>query len=218
MVKSERDLMIENNLGLVYSIAKRFVGRGVDYEDLVQNGCVGLIKAVDNFDFSKGYKFSTYAVPVIMGEIKRLFRDGGAIKVSRSLKEKSMRAQSLKEKFIRQKMREPTVGELSELLGCDVNETAEILNVINPMISLSSFGEDGNSEFDLPVDQDDRLFDHLSLSQVLQTLDEKEKAIIDYRYYRGQTQTATAQALGVSQVQISRKEKAVLRKLRERLN
>ena len=210
--------MIENNLGLVYSIAKRFVGRGVDYEDLVQNGCVGLIKAVDNFDFSKGYKFSTYAVPVIMGEIKRLFRDGGAIKVSRSLKEKSMRAQSLKEKFIRQKMREPTVGELSELLGCDVNETAEILNVINPMISLSSFGEDGNSEFDLPVDEDDRLFDHLSLSQVLQTLDEKEKAIIDYRYYRGQTQTATAQALGVSQVQISRKEKAVLRKLRERLN
>lgn len=218
MVKSERDLMIENNLGLVYSIAKRFVGRGVDYEDLVQNGCVGLIKAVDNFDFSKGYKFSTYAVPVIMGEIKRLFRDGGAIKVSRSLKEKSMRAQSLKEKFIRQKMREPTVGELSELLGCDVNETAEILNVINPMISLSSFGEDGNSEFDLPVDEDDSLFDHLSLSQVLQTLDEKEKAIIDYRYYRGQTQTATAQALGVSQVQISRKEKAVLRKLRERLN
>lgn len=218
MVKSERDLMIENNLGLVYSIAKRFVGRGVDYEDLVQNGCVGLIKAVDNFNFSKGYKFSTYAVPVIMGEIKRLFRDGGAIKVSRSLKEKSMRAQSLKEKFIRQKMREPTVGELSELLGCDVNETAEILNVINPMISLSSFGEDGNSEFDLPVDEDDRLFDHLSLSQVLQTLDEKEKAIIDYRYYRGQTQTATAQALGVSQVQISRKEKAVLRKLRERLN
>ena len=218
MVKSERDLMIENNLGLVYSIAKRFVGRGVDYEDLVQNGCVGLIKAVDNFDFSKGYKFSTYAVPVIMGEIKRLFRDGGAIKVSRSLKEKSMRAQSLKEKFIRQKMREPTVGELSELLGCDVNETAEILNVINPMISLSSFGEDGNSEFDLPVDEDDMLFDHLSLSQVLQTLDEKEKAIIDYRYYRGQTQTATAQALGVSQVQISRKEKAVLRKLRERLN
>lgn len=218
MVKSERDLMIENNLGLVYSIAKRFVGRGVDYEDLVQNGCVGLIKAVDNFDFSKGYKFSTYAVPVIMGEIKRLFRDGGAIKVSRSLKEKSMRAQSLKEKFIRQKMREPTVGELSELLGCDVNETAEILNVINPMISLSSFGEDGNSEFDLPVDEDDRLFDHLSLSQVLQTLDEKEKAIIDYRYYRGKTQTATAQALGVSQVQISRKEKAVLRKLRERLN
>ncbi len=217
MVKSERDLMIENNLGLVYSIAKRFVGRGVDYEDLVQNGCVGLIKAVDNFDFSKGYKFSTYAVPVIMGEIKRLFRDGGAIKVSRSLKEKSMRAQSLKEKFIRQKMREPTVGELSELLGCDVNETAEILNVINPMISLSSFGEDGNSEFDLPVDEDDRLFDYLSLSQVLQTLDEKEKAIIDYRYYRGQTQTATAQALGVSQVQISRKEKAVLRKLRERL-
>ena len=218
MVKSERDLMIEENLGLVYSIAKRFVGRGIEYEDLVQNGCVGLIKAVDNFDFSKGYKFFTYAVPVIMGEIKRLFRDGGAIKVSRSLKEKSIRAQSLRDKFVKRELREPTVGELADMLGCDINETAEILNVINPMISLSSFGEDGNSELDVPVDEDDKLFDYLSLSQVLQTLDDNEKAIIDYRYYKGQTQTATAEALGVSQVQISRKEKAVLRKLRERLD
>lgn len=105
-----------------------------------------------------------------MGEIKRLFRDGGAIKVSRSLKEKSIRAQSLRDKFVKRELREPTVGELADMLGCDINETAEILNVINPMISLSSFGEDGNSELDVPVDEDDKLFDYLSLSQVLQTL------------------------------------------------
>lgn len=99
MVKDSRDQMIEDNIGLVHSIAKRFVGRGVDYEDLFQTGCIGLIKAVDHFDESKGFRFSTYAVPVIMGEIKRIFRDGGAIKVSRALKEKSMKAQLLRERF-----------------------------------------------------------------------------------------------------------------------
>lgn len=217
MVTSHRDEMINNNIGLVHSIAKKFVGRGVDYEDLFQSGCIGLIKAVDNFDETKGFQFSTYAVPVIMGEIKRLFRDGGAIKVSRSLKEKSIRAQSLRDRFVKRELREPTVSELSQLLGCDINETAEILNVINPMLSLNSFGEDGE-ERDIPVDEEEALFDRLSLSQVLDTLDEQEKAIIEYRYYKGQTQTVTAKALGVSQVQISRKEKAVLRKLRERLN
>ena len=99
MVKDSRNQMIEDNIGLVHSIAKRFVGRGVDYEDLFQTGCIGLIKAVDHFDESKGFRFSTYAVPVIMGEIKRIFRDGGAIKVSRALKEKSMKAQLLRERF-----------------------------------------------------------------------------------------------------------------------
>lgn len=216
MVISRRDEMINNNIGLVHSIAKRFVGRGVDYEDLFQSGCIGLIKAVDNFDETKGFQFSTYAVPVIMGEIKRLFRDGGAIKVSRSLKEKSIRAQSLRDRFVKRELREPTVCELSEMLGCDANETAEILNVINPMLSLNSFGEDGE-ERDIPVDEEDALFDRLSLSQVLDTLDEQEKAIIEYRYYKGQTQTVTAKALGVSQVQVSRKEKDILKKLRNML-
>lgn len=218
MVTANRQDMIESNIGLVHSIAKRFAGRGVDYEDLFQSGCIGLIKAVDNFDESKGYQFSTYAVPVIMGEIKRVFRDGGAIKVSRSLKEKSMKAQYLRDKFLKKELREPTVNELADMLGCDVNETAEILNVINPMLSINSFGEDGESDLDIPVDETEKLFDHLSLSQVIETLDEQEKAIIDYRYYKGQTQIVTAKALGVSQVQISRKEKAALRKLRERLN
>lgn len=217
MVTNIRQQMIEQNIGLVHSIAKRFKGRGVEYEDLFQSGCIGLIKAVDNFDESKGFQFSTYAVPVIMGEIKRVFRDGGAIKVSRSLKEKSVKAQYLRDIFSKKELREPTVSELAELLGCDVNETSEILNVINPMLSISQFGEDGNADFDIPVDESEQLFDRLSLLQIMGTLNEEEKKLIDCRYYKGQTQTVTARTMGISQVQVSRKEKAVLRKLRERL-
>lgn len=210
--------MIEENIGLVHSIAKRFTGRGVEYEDLFQSGCIGLIKAVDHFDESKGFKFSTYAVPVIMGEIRRLFRDGGAIKVSRSLKEKSAKAQVLRERFAKKELREPTVSELSEMLGCDINETAQILNVINPMLSLNSFGEDGDENMDIPVDEQDDMFERLSLSQVISTLSSREKQLIDCRYFKGQTQSATAKVLGVSQVQVSRKEKEILKKLRHMLN
>lgn len=218
MVTDKRQQMIEDNIGLVHSVAKRFKGRGADYEDLFQSGCIGLIKAVDNFDESKGFQFSTYAVPVIMGEIKRIFRDGGAIKVGRSLKEKSIKAQTLRDKFVKRELREPTVSELADLLGCDINETAEILNVINPMISINQFGEDGSSDFDIPFDDSDNLFDRLSLFQIIDTLDDDEKKLIDCRFYKGQTQTVTANILGISQVQVSRKEKAVLRKLRERLD
>lgn len=213
MVKENRDKMIEDNIGLVHSIAKRFTGRGVDYEDLFQTGCIGLIKAVDNFDESKGFKFSTYAVPVIMGEIRRIFRDGGAIKVSRALKEKSVKAQMLREKFAKKELREPTVSELSDMLGCDLDETAEILNVINPMLSLNSFGEDGSENLDVPFDNREEIFDRISLSQVMAKLSSDERFIINSRYFNGKTQSETAQKLGVSQVQISRKEKDILKKL-----
>ena len=214
MVKENRDKMIEDNIGLVHSIAKRFTGRGVDYEDLFQTGCIGLIKAVDNFDESKGFKFSTYAVPVIMGEIRRIFRDGGAIKVSRALKEKSVKAQMLREKFAKKELREPTVSELSDMLGCDLDETAEILNVINPMLSLNSFGEDGSENLDVPFDNREEIFDRISLSQVMAKLSSDERFIINSRYFNGKTQSETARKLGVSQVQISRKEKDILKKLR----
>ena len=206
--------MIEENIGLVHSIAKRFTGRGVDYEDLFQTGCIGLIKAVDNFDESKGFRFSTYAVPVIMGEIRRIFRDGGAIKVSRALKEKSVKAQRLRELFAKKELREPTLSELSDMLGCEADEMAEILNVINPMLSLNSFGEDGNELLDVPVDNREELFEHISLLQGMEKLSPEERFIIDSRYYKGKTQSETASALGVSQVQISRKEKEILKKLR----
>lgn len=125
MVKQNRDDMIVSNIPLVHSIANRFRGRGVEYDDLYQSGCVGLIKAVDKFDVSRGFSFSTYAVPVIMGEIKRLFRDGGAIKVSRTLKENSIKVQSLREKFKQKELREPTLSELSKLAALALRNSAK---------------------------------------------------------------------------------------------
>lgn len=214
MVTDARDEMISANIGLVHSIAKKFIGRGTDYEDLFQSGCVGLIKAVDNFDESRGFAFSTYAVPVIMGEIKRIFRDGGAVKVSRSLKEKSIKAQAVREKFIKKELREPTVSELSELLGVSVEETNELLNIIQPILSLNSNGEDGDESIDIPVDESEQLFDRISISQIMDKLDDTERAIVNLRYYKGKTQTDTASFLGISQVQVSRREKKLLLKLR----
>lgn len=215
MVTSDRDKMITDNIGLVHAVANRFRGRGADYDDLFQSGCVGLVKAVDNFDESKGFAFSTYAVPVIMGEIRRIFRDGGAIKVSRTLKEKAIKAQSIRDKFIRRELREPTVSELAQLMECEKEEVAEILNVITPMVSLNSAGEDGELTIDIPVDESDELFNKLSVDQLMTHLDDTEKSLVDMRYFKGYTQSKTAELLGVSQVQISRKEKAILLKLRK---
>lgn len=209
--------MIEDNIGLVHSIAKRFKGRGEDYDDLYQAGCVGLIKAVDNFDESKGFLFSTYAVPVIMGEIRRLFRDGGAVKVSRSLKEKSIKVQAIREKFIKKELREPTVSELSELCGIETEELSEVLNVINPVVSLSCTTEDGDETIDIPVDDTDKLFDRLSVHQAIRDLSNDELLLIKYRFYEGKTQCESAKLLGISQVQVSRREKQLLAKLRTRL-
>lgn len=209
--------MIEDNIGLVHSIAKRFKGRGEDYDDLYQAGCVGLIKAVDNFDESKGFLFSTYAVPVIMGEIRRLFRDGGAVKVSRSLKEKSIKVQAIREKFIKKELREPTVSELSELCGIETEELSEVLNVINPVVSLSCTTEDGDETVDIPVDDTDKLFDRLSVHHAIKDLSNDELLLIKYRFYEGKTQCESAKLLGISQVQVSRREKQLLAKLRTRL-
>lgn len=209
--------MIEDNIGLVHSIAKRFKGRGEDYDDLYQAGCVGLIKAVDNFDESKGFLFSTYAVPVIMGEIRRLFRDGGAVKVSRSLKEKSIKVQAIREKFIKKELREPTVSELSDLCGIETEELSEVLNVINPVVSLSCTTEDGDETIDIPVDDSDKLFDRLSVHHAIKDLSNDELLLIKYRFYEGKTQCESAKLLGISQVQVSRREKQLLAKLRTRL-
>lgn len=218
MVIDDRDKKITENIGLVHSIANRFRNRGADYDDLFQAGCVGLIKAVDNFDESKGFAFSTYAVPVIMGEIKRIFRDGGAIKVSRSLKEKSIKVQAMRDKFLSENLREPTVSELASLSGYDVEELSEILNIINPVISINMLTEQGSEEIDIPVDDSDKMFDRLSLEQVMTTLTETERLLIEYRFYQGKTQCETAKILNISQVQVSRKEKAILLKMRNKLD
>ncbi len=218
MVTSNRNKMIEENIGLVHSIAKRFKGRGEEYDDLYQAGCVGLIKAVDNFDESKGFLFSTYAVPVIMGEIRRLFRDGGAVKVSRSLKEKSIKVQAIREKFIKRELREPTISELSDLCEIGTEELSEVLNIINPVISLSCSTDDGDDTIDIPVDDTEKLFNRLSVQQAIKDLSNDELLLIKYRYYEGKTQCETAKFLGISQVQVSRREKQLLTKLRDKLS
>ncbi len=210
--------MIVGNIGLVHCIANRFIGRGAEYDDLYQAGCVGLIKAVDNFDESRGFLFSTYAVPVIMGEIKRLFRDGGAIKVSRSLKEKSIRVQAIREKFINSELREPTLSELASLSGFCEEELGEILNVINPVVSLSVSNEDGENILDIPFDDSDEVLNKISVHQALKTLSNTELLIVKYRYFEGKTQCEAAELLGISQVQVSRREKQLLTKLRKKLD
>lgn len=216
-IKSERDELIENNLGLVHACANRFKGRGAEYDDLFQAGCVGLIKAADNFDPQRGFSFSTYAVPVILGEIKRIFRDGGTVKVGRAIKEKSRAAVKRRDEISLSLGREPTIGELAESLGIDAAETAMLLNASMPVMSLT-VGEDGECQTDIPIESpESEISDFLALRQVLQTLDERDRKMIELRYYRSKTQSETAKILGMTQVQVSRREKAVLEIIRKRL-
>jgi len=142
--------LAEENLGLVHLCANRFRGRGIEYDDLYSAGCIGLLKAVRAFDPGRGVKFSTYAVPVILGEIKRLFRDGGAVRISRSLRELSMRLARLSEEFRQREMREPTIAELSELSGEGEADVSEALCVSQPLVSLTS-GDDGEGQTDIPT-------------------------------------------------------------------
>lgn len=216
-IKAERNRLVENNLGLVHACANRFRGRGVEYDDLFQAGCVGLIKAADNFDETRGFSFSTYAVPVILGEIKRVFRDGGVVKVGRAIKEKSRAAVKRREEIAVELGREPTVSELAERLGVDAAEAAMLLNASMPAVSLTS-AEDGEGQLDIPVDSpENEVSDFLALRQVLQSLDERDRKMIELRYYGGMTQSKTAQKLGMTQVQVSRREKAVLELIRKKL-
>ena len=212
-----RNKTVENNLGLVHACAKRFKGRGVEYDDLFQAGCVGLIKAADNFDETRGFSFSTYAVPVILGEIKRIFRDGGPLKIGRAVKEKSRNVMRKKEEISVSLGREPTVGELAESLGIDVEETAMLLNASMPVISLTS-GEEGEVQLDIPVESpENEISDFLGLRQVIVSLEDRDRKMIELRYYKGFTQQKTADVLGMTQVQVSRREKTVLDLIRKKL-
>lgn len=221
MVKTpvEKEVFVKKNLGLVHSCANRFRGRGVEYDDLYGAGCIGLLKAIDGFDENRGIMFSTYAVPVILGEIKRLFRDGGALKVSRSLKELSLKAVRERENFMKQHFREPTINELAERLEADPEDVVEALNVSIPPMSLTVDEDDGGGQFDVAVeDEDDRLCDSISLSEVIRRLDVEDRKLIVLRYYKSKTQSETAKELGMTQVQVSRREKKLLLKLRSKLS
>lgn len=213
----KRNEIVEQNLGLVHSCANRFRGRGVEYDDLFQAGCVGLIKAADNFDAARGFSFSTYAVPVILGEIKRIFRDGGPVKIGRTMKEKSRTAVKIREVLSAELGREPTIGELAEKMKIEPEEAAMLLNASMPVVSLTT-GEEGESQLDIPVDShENEINDFLALRQVLQSLDEHDRKMIELRYYSGMTQSKTAMQLGMTQVQVSRREKAVLEIIRKKL-
>lgn len=215
----DRDQAVRENIGLVHSCARHFRGRGVEYDDLFQAGCLGLVKAVDHFDPERGVKFSTYAVPVILGEIRRLFRDGGAIKVGRSLKELSLRATRLSADFSEREGRSPTMNELAGLLDVEPEQAAEALGAAQMPISLTAAEEDGGGQIDVGVESiDDKVAELLSLKQVVTELEPRDRSIIIFRYFQNRTQTETATALGMTQVQVSRREKKILKQLQLKLS
>jgi RNA polymerase sporulation-specific sigma factor len=219
MQNNDNSPLAQDNLGLVHLCANKFRNRGIEYDELYSAGCMGLVKASRSFDSERGVRFSTYAVPVILGEIKRLFRDGGTVKVSRSLKELSLRVTAARESFIRDEGREPRISELSQKLGEDESLVTEALNVSLPVLSLTPVTDnEDDKQTDIPVDaHDTEIIDKLSLRQAITELDNDDRKLIYYRYYENKTQTETATLLGMTQVQVSRREKKLLLSMRKKL-
>ena len=215
---TERDRFIQDNLKLVHSCCLRFKNKGIEYDDLFSSGCLGLVKAYDRFDKSLGFAFSTYAVPVILGEIKRLFREDGAVKVGRRLNDTARAVMNEREKMSRELSREPTVSELAAALGLTAEQVTEAVCASKPVLSLDYTDDD----FDEPMqllssDESEKVIGSIALSQSLEKLTEKDKALINLRYFQNSTQSVTASKLGMTQVQVSRREKAILQKLREQM-
>ena len=216
--KTRREAFITQNLGLVHACAGRFRGRGIEYDDLYGAGCMGLVKACDNFDPKRGVCFSTYAVPVILGEIKKLFREGGTVKVSRSLKELGMRVQAAREHTMKLCGTEPTLSQLAEQLGESVENITLAIQAAQPALSLTPEGENNDRQIDIPVESpEEELADKIGLAEVLESLPEEDRLLIRLRFYANRTQSETAKVLHTTQVQISRRERKILRKMRERL-
>ncbi len=214
--------LVENNMGLVKSVALRFRDRGTEYEDLVQIGSIGLLRAARSFDFSFGCMFSTYAVPLIIGEIRRHLRDDGIIKVSRTIRARAAMLMREREQFARLEGREPTVNELCSLTGLTGEEIVTALDAAGPIRSLSETvgGEDGAPLENFIADPDaplDRLTDHIALEQAIARLSAEQQQIIQLRYFRRLSQQQVGNILGLSQVKISREEKKILALLRQLL-
>lgn len=236
--KAARDILIENNLGLVHHIVKRFSGRGYDLEDLFQIGVIGLIKAIDKFNLKFDVKFSTYAVPMIMGEIKRFFRDDGMIKVSRTIKENAIRIKTATQRLTNRLGREPLLSEISEETGLSAEEISLALDAGAEVESIykSVYQADGSEVFlidKVAADSDsiqavsgslsedaekEKLINHLMLGQLLDSLAEKERMLIHMRYFQDKTQSEVAAFFGISQVQVSRMEKKILLHMREEIS
>lgn len=219
--KNASQRLIEDNSGLIWSIARRFFGRGVDADDLYQLGCVGFLKAIAGYDPEYGTQFSTYAVPKISGEIRRFLRDDGSVKVSRSIKERAGDIKNVRAKLEQKLGREPTLSELSEEMGIDVGDIVCAETAVGPTQSLQ--GQSGEDGFTLEQvltagGEEDKIIEHFSLRECIGLLGEKEKSVINLRYYHCLTQEAAARVLGVSQVQVSRLEKRAVEHLRQMLS
>lgn len=222
--KQAREVLIEKNLGLVHHIVKRFLGRGYDAEDLFQIGSIGLMKAVDKFDLTYDVKFSTYAVPMISGEIKRFLRDDGMVKVGRTLKENGFKVKSAREKITQRLGREPNIQEVAQEAGMSVEEVVMAMEAGAEVESIyqSVYQSDGSEVYlvDKLAGEDkekEDLLNHMLLQQLLGELDEKERDLIRMRYFQNQTQTEVARKLGISQVQVSRLEKRILIRMRAKV-
>lgn len=213
MLKEDTPLVTEN-MGLVHLCARRFVGRGIDYEDMVQAGSLGLVKAARNFDPGRGLRFSTYAVPVILGEIRRLFRDGGAMRVSRGLRELAQQAQRISEGLEAGLGRAPTVGEIADKLGVTPQRAALALGALRRPMSLTG-GEEGE-QLEIPVEApEEQTAERLTLYAIIERMEVKDRELIRCRYFKGMTQAKTAEELGMTQVQVSRREKKLLAYMRQ---
>ena len=222
--KEARDTVFEENMGLVYSVAKRFLGRGLEMEELFQIGSIGLLKAVDKFDFSYEVKFSTYAVPMISGELKRYLRDDGMIKVSRSLKELANKIYFCHEQLQEKLGREPTVEEISGELGISPEELTMALEASGDIESLQKpiYQKEGQEirlmdKLQGKDREEDKVLNHMLLEELLNSLGKMDRQLIWLRYFENQTQTQVGQELGISQVQVSRMEKRILRQMREKI-
>ena len=222
--KEARETLIEENMGLIHHVVKRFLGRGVEAEDLFQIGAIGLVKAVDRFDLSFDVRFSTYAVPMIAGEIKRFLRDDSMIKISRSLKELAIRAARLWEELLMERGEEPGVEELAERLGVEPEELVQAMDGSAEVESLQKIVYQGDGEglslmdkVDQGKDEEETLLRQLLLEQLLSSLEPKERRLIVLRFFHDRTQTQVAEELGMSQVQVSRLEKKILQALKKRM-
>ncbi len=222
--REARDVLVMENMGLVYSISKRFAGRGYDMEDITQIGTIGLIKAIDKFDLNQPVMFSTYAVPMISGEIKRFIRDDGMIKVSRSIKENGWKIKKAAEQLAKQNGREASVEEISQATGISVEDIAVASSAGKEVESIyqTAYQSDGAQVYIVDklaavseVPASEKLINHMMLEQLLEGLDDTERQLIRMRYYEDKTQTQVAQKLGISQVQVSRLEKKVLLRMRK---
>ena len=220
--KEAREEFIRGNLRLVLSVIKRFNNRGENVDDLFQVGCIGLIKSIDNFDLSQNVQFSTYAVPMIVGEIRRYLRDNNSIRVSRSLKDIAYKALHVKEKLINKNSKEPTISEIAKELDLPKEDVVFALDAIADPISLFEPVYHEGSEAIFVMDQlkdtknvDENWLENIALNEALKHLDEREKHILNLRFFMGRTQMEVADEIGISQAQVSRLEKSALKQLRK---